>query len=47
MRYIERHTEIRDVTHVDIAQVHDLSVTLLCDPDHNFEERILKEQFES
>jgi NAD+ kinase len=41
------HTEIRDVTRVDISQVSDLSVTLLCDPEHNFEERILKEQFES
>ncbi|UCH73411.1 MAG: NAD kinase [Rhodospirillales bacterium] len=41
------HTEIRHVTHVEIAQVRDLSVTLLCDPEHNFEERILKEQFES
>ncbi len=40
------HTEIRDVVHVDVGQVDDLSVTLLCDPEHNFEERILKEQFE-
>ncbi|MDH3231580.1 MAG: NAD kinase [Alphaproteobacteria bacterium] len=39
-------TEIRNVTHVEISQVDDLSVTLLCDPEHNFEERILKEQFE-
>ena len=40
------HTEIRNVTRVEISQVEDLSVTLLCDPEHNFEERILKEQFE-
>ena len=40
------HTEVRNVTHVEISQVNDLSVTLLCDPEHNFEERILKEQFE-
>ncbi len=41
------NTEIRNVTRVDISQVSDMSVTLLCDPEHNFEERILKEQFES
>ncbi len=40
------HTEIRAVTRVDVSQVMDLSATLLCDPEHNFEERILKEQFE-
>jgi NAD+ kinase len=40
------HTEVRNVVRVDICQVNDLSVTLLCDPEHNFEERILKEQFE-
>lgn len=40
------HTEVRNVTHVDISQADDLTVTLLCDPEHNFEERILKEQFE-
>lgn len=40
------HTEVRNVTHVDISQANDLTVTLLCDPEHNFEERILKEQFE-
>jgi len=39
-------TEVRDVTYVEIEQVDDLTVTLLCDPEHNFEERILKEQFE-
>jgi NAD+ kinase len=39
-------TEIRNVTHVEISQADDLTVTLLCDPEHNFEERILKEQFE-
>ncbi|MEE8445646.1 MAG: NAD kinase [Alphaproteobacteria bacterium] len=41
------HTEVRDVVHVEISQHHELSVTLLCDPEHNFEERILNEQFET
>jgi len=40
------HTEVRKVTHVEISQADDLTVSLLCDHDHNFEERILKEQFE-
>lgn len=40
------HTEIRDVLTVEISQVQDLSVTMLFDPEHDFEERILKEQFE-
>ncbi len=39
------HTEVRDVTSVEISQVDDLSVTMLFDPEHNLEERILKEQF--
>lgn len=40
------HTEIRDVLAVEVSQVQDLSVTMLFDPEHDFEERILKEQFE-
>lgn len=39
------HTEVRDVLTVTISQVSDLSVTMLFDPEHNLEERILKEQF--
>ncbi len=39
------HTEIRDVASVEISQANDLSVTMLFDPEHDFEERILKEQF--
>ena len=39
------HTEVRDVISVEISQVRDLSVTMLFDPEHDFEERILKEQF--
>lgn len=38
-------TEIRDVARVTIAQSTDISCTLLFDPDHNLEDRILKEQF--
>jgi len=40
------HTEIRDVLTVEVSQLQDLSVTMLFDPEHDFEERILKEQFE-
>ena len=39
-------TEIRHVESVTIAQANDRPRTLLFDPDHNLEERILKEQFE-
>lgn len=38
-------TEVRNVTQVDIRESRSISVTLLFDPDHNLEERILKEQF--
>ncbi len=38
-------TEVRDVRQVDIRQSRDIAVTILFDPDHNLEERILKEQF--
>jgi len=40
------HTEVRDVLTVEVIRVRDLSVTMLFDPEHDFEERILKEQFE-
>jgi NAD+ kinase len=40
------YTEIRDVIQVDIVQDMSAAITLLSDPDHNLEERILKEQFE-
>lgn len=39
------HTEVRDVVRVEVEQADDLSVTMLFDPEHNIEERILKEQF--
>jgi NAD+ kinase len=38
-------TEIRDVISVEIQQADSAGCTLLFDPDHNLEERILKEQF--
>lgn len=38
-------TEVRDVEKVEIWEARKISVSLLFDPDHNLEERILKEQF--
>ncbi len=38
-------TEFRDVVSVSIHQSTTMSCTLLFDPDHHLEERILKEQF--
>jgi len=38
--------EVRDVIEVSIRESHEQTVTLLFDPEHNLEERILNEQFE-
>jgi len=38
-------TEVRDITRVEIWEDRSLSFHLLFDPEHNLEERILKEQF--
>ena len=38
-------TEVRHVAQVDVWQSTSIGVNLLFDPDHNLEERILKEQF--
>jgi NAD+ kinase len=38
-------TEVRDVVRVDVFEDRDVALTLLTDPEHNLEERILKEQF--
>jgi NAD+ kinase len=38
-------TEIQDVTEVVISEQRKSGVTLLFDPEHNLEERIIKEQF--
>lgn len=39
--------EVRDVKHVEIFEERVLTATILFDPEHNLEERILKEQFAS
>ncbi len=39
------YTEARDVVEVEVAEARKVSLTLLFDPEHNLEERILKEQF--
>ena len=39
--------EFRDIVSVDIHQSSSISRTMLFDPDHHLEERILKEQFVS
>ena len=37
--------EVRDIVEVTIRESRDRTVTLLFDPEHNLEERILAEQF--
>jgi len=39
------YTEIRDVARIGIREDREASLSLLFDPEHNLEERILKEQF--
>ncbi len=39
------YTEVRDVLEVEVRQTLDVSFTLLFDPEHNFAERVMKEQF--
>ncbi|MCR9220712.1 MAG: NAD kinase [Alphaproteobacteria bacterium] len=38
-------TEVRDVRHVAIHEDRTVAATIMFDPEHNLEERILKEQF--
>lgn len=38
-------TEIRNVSEVEVSEYHGHTLTVLFDPDHNLEERILNEQF--
>jgi NAD+ kinase len=38
-------TEIRDVATVSVREAAEISITMLFDPEHNLEERVLKEQF--
>jgi NAD+ kinase len=39
------YTEVRNIKSVEIHQSKSIGLNLLFDPDHNLEERILKEQF--
>lgn len=39
------YTEVREVAHVDVCEDLSVSMDLLFDPEHNLEERVLKEQF--
>ena len=38
-------TEVRDVDEIEIQENKKISLTLLFDPNHNLEERIVNEQF--
>jgi NAD+ kinase len=40
-------TEVRDVLEVTVRETRDVAQTVLFDPEHNLEERILKEQFQT
>jgi NAD+ kinase len=40
------YTEVRDIFGVEIWQDPSVTLEVLFDPEHNLEERILKEQFE-
>lgn len=37
--------EVRDIVHVSVKEVRDISIKLLFDPSHSLEDRIIKEQF--
>jgi NAD+ kinase len=39
------HTEVREVVRVDVHEDRSVVLTFLFDPEHNLEERVLKEQF--
>ncbi|MCG8544059.1 MAG: NAD kinase, partial [Alphaproteobacteria bacterium] len=39
------YTEIRDVIRVEVKEDTETSVRMLFDPEHNLDERIIKEQF--
>jgi len=38
-------TEVRDVASVVVREAKEISLTMLFDPEHNLDERVLKEQF--
>ena len=39
------YTEVRDVLAVTVRENREIALTMLFDPEHNLEERVLKEQF--
>jgi NAD+ kinase len=39
------YTEMRDVVSVAVRENREVALTMLFDPEHNLEERVLKEQF--
>jgi NAD+ kinase len=39
------YTEVRDVLSVAVRETREIVLTMLFDPEHNLEERVLKEQF--
>jgi NAD+ kinase len=39
------YTEVRDVVSVTVREDRDVVLTLMFDPEHDLEERIIKEQF--
>ena len=39
------YTEVRNVSRVEVSQDSETSLTLMFDPEHNLEERIISEQF--
>ncbi len=39
------YTEVRDVLCVAVREMREVALTMLFDPEHNLEERVLKEQF--
>jgi NAD+ kinase len=39
------NTEVRSIAKVDVYEDRDVTLTLLFDPEHNLQERVLKEQF--
>jgi NAD+ kinase len=38
-------TEMRDIISVAVHEQHKIAIRLLFDPEHNLQERIIKEQF--
>ena len=41
------YTEVRDVASVSVRETREIELAMLFDPEHNLEERVLKEQFQS